>query len=87
MTKNGLTEMAHGPDDARFVRTVTPPGGTAETTFFVRDMELSPAGVLTKYPLADAKRGRQPHLRDAPRLRRLGAGDHQRGGAARDAGG
>ncbi|WP_304523950.1 hypothetical protein, partial [Acuticoccus kalidii] len=56
VTKNGLTEMAYGPDDARFARTVTPPGGSAETTFFVRDMELSPAGVLTKYPLADAKR-------------------------------
>ncbi|MEM9221465.1 MAG: toxin TcdB middle/N-terminal domain-containing protein [Pseudomonadota bacterium] len=52
-----LTEMVYGPDGKRQKRKVIPLGGGAtETTTFFGDMELSPSGEWTKYPIPDAKR-------------------------------
>lgn len=47
---------AYGPDESRIKRRVVPQGGPPSITTFFHDMELSPTGVLTKYPLPDAKR-------------------------------
>ncbi|XWN32957.1 MAG: RNase A-like domain-containing protein [Devosia sp.] len=56
VSKGTNTLSAYGPDESRIKRTVVPQGGTPATTAFFHDMELSPTGVLTKYPLPDAKR-------------------------------
>ncbi|XWN29790.1 MAG: RHS repeat-associated core domain-containing protein [Devosia sp.] len=50
------TYSLYGPDESRIKRRVVPQGGPPSTTTFFHDMELSPTGVLTKYPLPDAKR-------------------------------
>ncbi|XWN29787.1 MAG: RHS repeat-associated core domain-containing protein [Devosia sp.] len=50
------TYSLYGPDESRIKRRVVPQGGPPSITAFFHDMELSPTGVLTKYPLPDAKR-------------------------------
>ena len=56
VARGGQTVMTYAPNDSRLTRTFTPLGGTASTTTFFADMEVSPAGILTKYPVSDAKR-------------------------------
>ena len=56
VARGGLTTMTYGPDDARQQRRFAPSTGAVETTTFVADLEVSPTGVLTKHPIADAKR-------------------------------